>query len=118
MDSLSGYILVAENIKNGIEYDVFNLNAEINSDFKVKDLVEILLEKWNSKSEIIYKKNEELVETEILRLNSNKAKKKLGWSDKIEMNKIIEKIIDWEKSIPNIEKVTNLQILEYFELKG
>ena len=34
------------------------------------------------------------------------------------MNKIIEKIIDWEKSIPNIEKVTNLQILEYFELKG
>ena len=66
--------MVAENIKNGIEYDVFNLNAEINSDFKVKDLVEILLEKWNSKSEIIYK-NEELVETEILRLNSNKAKK-------------------------------------------
>tara|TARA_B100000902_G_C27264081_1_gene892476 strand:- start:690 stop:1721 length:1032 start_codon:yes stop_codon:yes gene_type:complete len=118
MDSLSGYILVAEHIQNGIEYDVFNLNAEINSDFKVKDLVEILLEKWNSKSEVIYKKNEELVETEILRLNSNKAKKKLGWSDKVEMNKIIEKIIDWEKSIPDIEKVTNLQILEYFELKG
>lgn len=117
LDSLSGYILVAEHIQSGEVYDVYNLNAEINSEFKVKDLVEILLEKLNLKLEVIYKNNKELVETEILRLNSNKARNKLGWSDKIEMKKIIEKIIDWEKEFPDIEKVTKKQILEYFEIK-
>tara|TARA_B100001029_G_C15059811_1_gene457441 strand:+ start:266 stop:1291 length:1026 start_codon:yes stop_codon:yes gene_type:complete len=115
LDSLSGYLLVAENCSTEFKYDKFNLNAEINANFTVIEVVNMLVDNWPNKTEVKVENNSNLLESEILRLDSSKAKSTLGWSEKISMKEIITKLVEWETNIPNIEKTTKNQINHYFK---
>ena len=117
LDSLSGYLKVAE--FNFINKNVgqFNLNSDLNSKLTVGEIVNLVLEIWESKIEIVENSEEHFFETNFLRLNSSKARDVLGWKETVEIEEMITKIVNWEKadSESAVEKVTISQINKYFQ---
>ncbi len=117
MDSLYGYLLVAEENYSSKKGDIFNLNSEINNEITVKEIAEKMINHWNSDIAIIESKDNEFYESSELRLDSSKAKNLLSWNDSVSINKIIEKIVDWEKAEDekSAEQISFNQINNYFQ---
>ena len=118
LDSLYGYLLVAQdNFTNNISSQ-YNLNSEINNETTVKDITEKFISKWGSSIEIVKLENKEFYESEELRLDSSKAKNELGWNSTVEIDSIIEKICEWEiaESKELKEEIIKSQIKNYFYL--
>ena len=118
LDSLYGYLLVAQNNYTNKKSSKYNLNSEINNEITVKEITEKFIAKWGSSIEIVELENKEFYESEELRLDSSKAKKELGWSSTIEIDSIIEKICEWEiaESKELKENIVKSQIKNYFNL--
>ena len=118
LDSLYGYLLVAQNNYTNKKSSKYNLNSEINNEITVKEITEKFISKWGSSIEIVELKNKEFYESEELRLDSSKAKKELGWSSTVEIDSIIEKICEWEiaESKELKENIVKSQIKNYFNL--
>ena len=116
LDSLSGYLLVAENNYTQKTSNVFNLNSDLNSDFTVEDIANLLIKEWQSEIEIKKNQQNNFFETHLLRLDSSKARSVLNWKEKVEIEEIIRKIVIWEKSktLKEIESNTIAQIEQYF----
>ena len=60
-----------------------------------------------------------LYEASILKLNSNKAKKRLGWKTKLNINETLEWTISWYKEFlknSNMKKYTEDQINRFVSL--
>jgi CDP-glucose 4,6-dehydratase len=116
LDSLSGYLLIAENNYTQKKSNVFNLNSDLNSDYTVEDIANLFINEWKSEIEIEKNQQNNFFETYLLRLDSSKARSVLNWREKVEINEIIKKIVIWEKSktLKEIESNTIAQIEQYF----
>ena len=57
LDSISGYLLVAENNYVNKAGDIFNLNSELNDSLTVEDITNLLINEWGSKIKIEKNKN-------------------------------------------------------------
>ena len=115
LDSLSGYILAAEKSIGNSVHGKFNLNSDLNSDYKVIDIAEKMKTIWDTKVNIRIEKNTHLKETPVLRINSDKAKNILGWDSETEMDEILLKIYEWENNLEEIELISKKQIQKFFE---
>jgi CDP-glucose 4,6-dehydratase len=116
LDSLSGYIKVAEYSQKMQKSEVFNLNSRNNNGFTVGQLIELYLEFWDKKIKINYLEESNLTESAELRLDSSKAEKVLGWKPKISLHESLNRIVKWEKTNLD-EKALNLSkeyINDYF----
>ena len=115
-DSLQGYILVAERNYTKKIGDIFNLNTDINSEITSREIAEKMINLWNSKIKIIESEKNDFYEASMLRLDSSKAKKVLGWESKLNIDDTLEKIVEWEKNknIDVCEKISFKQIDQYF----
>jgi len=117
LDSVGGYLLVAqENFKNNIP-EKYNLNSEKADDITVFELTKKLVKRFESSVEIIIDRNIKYTEAKELRLSSKKAIKKLNWKNFYKPEEIIENIFLWEnvKSEPSVIEATNNQVIEYIE---
>ena len=117
MDSLLGYLLAAQycNLTNVDE--IFNLNSKLNNDRTVEDLAVLIKNKWNSTSTQIKKAQSNFYETEVLKIDSDKANEVLNWSAKEDLDSIASYIVNWEKEILNSDNKTFEQIDLYFKNK-
>ena len=115
MDSLLGYLLTAQYCSLNNVDDIFNLNSKLNNNRTVEDLTIAIKDKWNSTSSKIQKIQSNFYETEILKINSEKANKTLNWSAKEDLESIASYIVDWEKEILNSNNITFEQIDLYFK---
>ena len=135
LEPISGYLKLAENLYLDKEKYVGAWNFGPNdSDAKiVKEVLEILIEKWNK--EIVSKnknsnqnhlakwkheKVEQLHEAHFLKLDISKAKNNLNWKPKWNLNTAIEKVVDWHfierfGSSEELKKITLQQIIGYQE---
>ena len=115
MDSLLGYLLAAQycNLTNVDE--IFNLNSKLNNDRTVEDLAVLIKNKWNSTSTQIKKAQSNFYETEVLKIDSDKANEVLNWSAKEDLDSIASYIVNWEKEILNSDNKTFEQIDLYFK---
>ena len=115
MDSLLGYLLAAQycNLTNVDE--IFNLNSKLNNDRTVKDLAVLIKNKWNSTSTQIKTAQSNFYETEVLKIDSDKANEVLNWSAKEDLDSIASYIVNWEKEILNSDNKTFEQIDLYFK---
>ena len=118
LDSLYGYLLVAQSNYINKKSKIYNLNSEINNEVTVKEITEKFISKWGSNSKVIELENKEFYESEELRLDSSKAINELGWNSSVDIDLIIEKICEWElaESIELKEEVIKNQIKNYFNL--
>jgi len=69
---------------------------------------------------VIPKSRKKFYESELLRLNCNKAKKILKWKSILKFNETVEMVTSWYRSYyenpKNINKITRKQITEYEKL--
>ena len=96
LDSLYGYLLIAQKSFQENSSETFNLNSEINNQYTVKDIAELFKEYSDYEEQITINENATYKEVDELRINSSKAEKDLLWTAKLKIPEIIKNIIDWE----------------------
>ncbi len=117
LEVLKGYLMLAINLKNNKNNhgEVFNFGPK---NFQNKRVIDVLNEmhkflpnlKWNVK---IKKK---FNESNLLKLNSTKAKKKLKWTNKLSFNETIKMTAEWYRMYykkKNMISFTSNQIKEF-----
>lgn len=116
LEPLRGYILLAENLFSlpTAEYSVWNFGPE-DSDMKQ---VQWILDYFEENLGLCYEtiNSHSFRETEILRLDSSKAKGKLGWAPRFGLELALRKTGEWYiASMKNedVKKVMEKQITEY-----
>jgi CDP-glucose 4,6-dehydratase len=100
IEPLVGYLVLAEHqFKDKIKdkHNVWNFGPNKNSFKKVIDIVNIT-KKLSFFKFKIHNKNK-FVETKVLKLNSNKAHKKLKWFLKMNLETSLKQVIDWNRKI-------------------
>ena len=117
IEPLVGYLTLAEyqfkgkiNEKN----NVWNFGPNKNSSKKVIDIIKIM-QKFNFFN-LSIKKNKKYSETEILKLNSNKSRKKLKWYSKMNLPSTLKEVFDWNLKVKNnvsAKEVCEMQFLRY-----
>ena len=87
------------------------------NNFKVKDLIQTLNNLNKNQVKIVYKKNY-IKESKYLALNSNKAKKVLGWKPKYNIKQMLYLTSEWYRSLGNYKNlidITKKQIENYLK---
>ena len=118
LDPLMGYLILAEKqYSNKVDNKehAWNFGPNKNNFKKVIDIVKYI--KSSQQFEYILTKNNiNFKETEILKLNSLKAKKKLNWTSKWDLAKSITKTLEWNKNTKkgiSAKDMCELQFLMY-----
>jgi CDP-glucose 4,6-dehydratase len=99
LEPLSGYILLAEKLHNNpIEFsDGWNFGPNFEDAKPVGTIVSILSDLWPNSSWQL-DKSDNPHEANLLKLDISKAKSKLSWSPVWNLEKSLEKIVQWQKS--------------------
>lgn len=114
LDPLEGYLLLIEKLwENGLDYaGAYNFGPTLKETKPVSWIVEKLTKSWgNSQWEVA--SNAEKHESPHLKLNCTKAKNKLNWEAKVNLELALQWIIDWYKKYEqknNMRNFTELQI--------
>jgi CDP-glucose 4,6-dehydratase len=121
LDPLYGYILLLMKLykKQVMSNSSFNFGPNNENNKSVSDVINLLNKNFNNSVKI--KKNnfpKNLYESKILKLNSNKSKKKLKWKTKYNLKQSIELTALWFKEFilkknKNIFKLTENQVRHY-----
>jgi CDP-glucose 4,6-dehydratase len=116
LDSISGYLKAAEYTHINNMSEIFNLNSKPNNKYDVENLIKMYLTIWETDIDLVIDMDNQIYESEILRLDSSKAQKLLNWDPKIDIEKSLKKIVSWEKSSLNKNSIleTKKQIEDYF----
>jgi CDP-glucose 4,6-dehydratase len=120
LEPISGYLLLAKKLyENNKKFNgSWNFGPSVFKSMKVKDVVKLFYKYIGFEKKVIFKKAD-FKETNLLKLNSNKALKYLNWKNTWDMKKSVVKTADWYSSYlkkKNLKKITSLQIREYFKL--
>ena len=97
LDPLYGYIVLAEKMSN---YDSkyaepWNFGPENTNDKSVEWLVKEISKMSPHSPSYFINKNHHPFESRLLKLDSSKAKEKLGWRPKWKINTVLQKTFDW-----------------------
>lgn len=118
LEPLGGYLLLAQKLwEEGPKYaEAWNFGPE-DSDIKsVQWILEQFIKLWDEKVNYVINSSEKLYETQFLKLDCTKAKSRLGWTPIWNINKALEKTVDWYRSLKekkDMSKYTLSQIKEY-----
>ncbi len=97
LDSLHGYLLIAQENFEDEKSDIYNLNSKINNDYNSQKIAELMFKNWGTKNEITLQTEIKYKEVDKLTIDSSKAIKKLNWMPKYSVEETVEEIVQWEK---------------------
>jgi CDP-glucose 4,6-dehydratase len=122
LEALSGYILLAAKLYEGKKEfsGGWNFGPGNKNFLTVKDFIELALKISDKGSYVIRKDPNNKHEDKLLTLNSNKAKKELGWQQRLDINETLGLTFEWYKSFYNKEDasaITDKQIDLFFNKK-
>ncbi len=124
LEPLYGYILLAENLyKNGAEYmGSWNFGPKGTDIKNVEWIAKNIFVMWGKGAKYQIKSENRFHEAKYLRLNSQKAMKKLGWLPKWGVKKALKKTMEWyiaySKDKENMREMCVKQIREYLDEKN
>ena len=97
LEALSGYLFLAYYLKKkkGINGEAFNFGPSKSSNYTVLDILKILEKKLSKFNWSVEKSDKKFYESKLLKLNCNKATKKLGWKSILSINEIIDYLAIW-----------------------
>ncbi len=99
LDCLNGYLTLTEKvIRDGAE-GAWNFGPDVSQSKSVAEVADIAGSLWGVQENWKRDSESHPNETSILVLNSSKARRELGWSDKLSFEQSIEWTIDWYKSV-------------------
>ena len=123
LEAVSGYLCLAINLSYSkrIHGEPFNFGPSLSKEYRVLELVKAMNTHWTDVSwKIIPKTKKKFYESELLRLNCNKARKILKWKSILKFDETVEMVASWYRSYQenpkNIDKTTRKQIKEYEKL--
>ena len=111
LDSIYGYLLVGEKNLKMKQGEVFNLNSKLNNKYTVEYLIKEFEKQIQTKLKIKYS-SKKFPEMSVLRLNSDKARKKLNWNTQTSLEETIEKVVGWENHYNSSKPSIEFSVLE------
>jgi len=118
LDPLNGYLILMEKLwSSGQDYsEGWNFGPEKNDEKPVRWIIEKLTEQWNQNTKWKLDERKNPHEEEYLRLDSSKAKLKLGWKPKLNLEKGLLSTTNWYKHYKenkNMKEFSEEQIVEF-----
>jgi CDP-glucose 4,6-dehydratase len=110
LDCLNGYLLLVDSLLTVKTDATWNFGPLPESNRTVKDVVESLIENWetpNTKVKI-ESHNNQLKESNFLLLDSTKSRENLGWSDKLDFKETLLWTAEWYKAQSEGESAEDL----------
>lgn len=121
LEALWGYLLLAAELKKNkkLHGEAFNFGPATKKNYNVIEVLKKMKENWSKVSwKLIKKKN--FYESNLLKLNSKKANKKLGWQTILTFDETIKMISEWYKvyysSKKNLAAQMTLKQIKYYEI--
>ena len=99
LDALYGYITLSQKLKKNSKLNgsVFNFGPSLNNNFKVLDVLNLARKSWDKVFWKIIDDKKKVYESNLLKLNSSKAKSILKWSCNLNFKETIFLVTDWYK---------------------
>lgn len=121
LEPLNGYLSLAEKLWNdGKDYsEGWNFGPNDDDIKPVSWIIERFSQLWGEKISYESNRNNHLHEAHYLKLDSTKAKNKIGWSPKINIDLAIKWTVDWYKKFKqdkDMRLITEEQISEFSSL--
>ena len=120
LEAVGGYICLAINLKfnKKLHGESFNFGPNLSKEYSVLELVKKMSSHWNNVSwKIVPKSKTRFKESQLLRLNCNKAKKILKWKSILKFQETVEMVANWYSNFyldpKNVSDFTNKQIIKY-----
>ncbi len=115
LDVLNGYLILVEKLYNSCDASeefssAFNFGPEKDGFVKVGEATELLTKEFENSEFIVSGEMKSVIETKILKLDSSKAKKVLGWSPKYTFEETIKMAADFQKRRNSGEPVRNIAL--------
>jgi CDP-glucose 4,6-dehydratase len=114
LDCLNGYLRLIDKQIRGEVQGEWNFGPESTSQKSVSDVIATFGGSWGKTPPIKIEKSD-LVESDILLLNSSKARELLNWKEKLSFEESIDWTASWYKS-SNPELVTRMQAENFLNL--
>ncbi|HET7669514.1 MAG TPA: CDP-glucose 4,6-dehydratase [Burkholderiales bacterium] len=97
LEPLAGYLLLAERVWERPEQHAegWNFGPDERDAVPVQKLVETLIRLWGPPAEWHADRGEHPHEAHFLRLDSSKARSRLGWKPRLSLDKALEWTVDW-----------------------
>jgi len=118
MEPISGYLTLAEKLyTQGSHYaEAWNFGPKDDDAKSVGEIVNYLVNKWPSPASWIVDSDDQPHEAQLLKLDISKAKAKLNWEPRWNLNTTLDSIIRWHESWldgSDMRSVTLGQITDY-----
>jgi CDP-glucose 4,6-dehydratase len=118
LEPLSGYLLLGKLLyEKGQEFaEAWNFGPSDSSVMAVEEIVKKSIEIWGSGSYVV-DSSEQPHEANLLKLDTNKAKQRLGWNSKLSMSKTLEMNLEWYLSYYTKQSMISftLEQVEFFD---
>lgn len=123
LEPLSGYLMLAQKLyEEGAAYaEGWNFGPDDGDAKPVEWVVKKIVEKWGNNIPYTIIKGNHPHEAGYLKLDSSKAKGRLGWYPRWNLQKAIDKVIEWTRTYQENMDLTDVclkQIEEYYQGEG
>ena len=123
LEAVGGYLNLAATLKKNkkLHGEAFNFGPNDNNNYNVLFVVKLMRKYWNKVSWKVAKKRKNIFyESNLLKLNTNKARTKLKWKSVLTFNETISMVAKWYKNYysnsKNIYQTSFEQIKKYENL--
>lgn len=117
LEPIFAYLMIIEKQYNDIKYaDCYNVGSDIDNCITTGKLTELFCKLWGNGLKWVDKSDNGPHETKTLLLDCTKIKKTLGWKPRWNIEKAIEKVVEWTKcysSGGDVRACMDKQIEEY-----
>ena len=101
LDCLNGYLILIDKVLDGSADGAWNFGPDQNQTKTVADVANIAGAVWGAEKSWENDLGTHPHEASVLILDSNKARTKLGWSEKLNFEESVEWTINWYKNVNN-----------------
>jgi len=122
LEAIWGYLLLAAKLKKNKKFhgEAFNFGPNYSANHNVISLVKLIKKHWKNTSWVVVKeKKKKFYESNLLKLNSNKAKINLKWNCVLSFNETISMVASWYRDYysksKNMYSISLNQIKQYQE---
>lgn len=121
LEALSVYLMIAEKQYFDINMaGAYNVGPYDIDCWKTRHIVECFCEQWGNGIKWLVNSEQGMHEAGVLKLDCSKLKNKFGWKPVWNVEKSIEKTVEWAREYNNngnIEKIMEQQIIEFYNEK-
>jgi CDP-glucose 4,6-dehydratase len=121
LEPLSGYLMLAQRLyEAGPAYtEGWNFGPDDDDAISVRRVVDALCKKWGENAGCKFDTDHHPHEAHILKLDCTKAKLQLGWKPRWNLDKALDKVVEWNKAYKlgeDIRSVCFRQLNEYLSM--